>query len=95
MSEFDDILNEVVDDESEKYLNQASKIIALMVEQGTEKALGYNQVIAVDDTSTADTTYLQLKDGTIVKWYNNLRYSTPVGTLWADRTTATYTEEAI
>jgi len=60
------------------------------------KVIDTNSVIAYDDVTTAGSTYLQYADGTIKKWgANNIRYSAPNGTLWADRATATYTAETV
>lgn len=54
-----------------------------------------SQVVAVDSTTTVGTDYLQYSDGTIRKWTSNVRYKANVGTLWANRTTATYTAETV
>lgn len=54
-----------------------------------------SQVVAVDSASTAGTDYLQYSDGTIRKWTSNVRYKANVGTLWANRVSATYTAETV
>ena len=53
------------------------------------------QVVAVDSTTTVGTDYLQYSDGIIRKWTSNIRYKANAGTLWANRTTATYTAETV
>lgn len=96
MGDYENFINEAVDDDKEATFSNVDKMQAFMVEQGTKTAFYKMQVIAYDDITTAGSVYFQYADGSIKKWgANNIRYSAPLGTLWADRSTATYTAETV
>ena len=65
------------------------------IKTGINEAGLYTRVVATDGDDPATTMYIQYADGTIRKWASNMSYVADAGTLWADRTTATYTSEVI
>lgn len=90
-----DLLDEMTDNRKESLTDMGIAVMG-----GTKQALIDTQatqvVIAYDDITTSGSVYFQYANGSIKKWgADNIRYSAPAGTLWANRSAVIYTAETV